>query len=87
MFDQNADFRLIDIIPRTGLQLKMDAGVPIIYLGFFLNVKHYCKCKEFPELWVSHNKQDSNIYIAGRTNRSQLAFDLELFKVFAQLKN
>ena len=88
MFDQNADFKLIDIIPRTGLQLKMDAGVPIIYLGFFfLMLSIIASSKEFPELWVSHNKQDNNIYIAGRTNRSQLAFDLELFKVFAQLKN
>ena len=88
MFDQNSDFKLIDIIPRTGLQLKMDAGVPIIYLGFlFLMLSIIASSKEFPELWISHNKDDENIYIAGRTNRSQLAFDLELFKVFAQLKN
>jgi len=87
LLDEISDFKLVDIIPRTGLQLKMDAGVPIIYLGFFfLMLSIIASSKEFPELWISNDKHNKNIYVAGRTNRSQLAFDLELFKIFANLK-
>lgn len=85
--DETPDFQFLEIIPRTGLQLKIDNGVPIIYLGFFfLMLSILASSKQFPELWVSNVKHDKILYIAGKTNRSQLAFDLEWFKIFKKIE-
>jgi hypothetical protein len=34
---------LLEIISSTGLQIKRDPGIPIIYLGFFFLMKYFNK--------------------------------------------
>ena len=80
LFQEFEDFKIIDIIPRTGLQLKIDKGIPILYLGFlFLMISVIFSSQYFPELWTTVTKQENNLSIVGKTNRQQLTFDNLIF--------
>jgi cytochrome c biogenesis protein len=70
---------LVEIISSTGLQIKTDPGIPIIYLGFFfLMVSTLISYITYSQIWIIQKNQ--NIYIGGNTNRAVFEFELEFFK-------
>ena len=70
---------LLEIISSTGLQIKTDPGIPIIYLGFFfLMLSTLISYITYSQIWIiQKNKQ---IFIGGNTNRAIFEFELEFFK-------
>ena len=70
---------LLEIISSTGLQIKTDPGIPIIYLGFFfLMLSTLISYITYSQIWIiQKNKQ---IFIGGNTNRAVFEFELEFFK-------
>ena len=88
LFDQYQDFKIVDIIPRTGLQIKIDKGIPVLYSGFlFLMISVVLSSQYFPEIWLTINNKTKVFNIVGKTNRQQLSFDLEIFKIFKRLSS
>lgn len=86
VFEEFKNFQVIDIIPRTGLQLKIDQGIPILYLGFlFLMLSIIFSSQYFPEIWANISKKKKLLNVVGKTNRQQLTFDLEIFKIFRKM--
>lgn len=76
---------IADIIGSTGLQIKADPGVPIVYLGFGLMMLGVMMS------YVSHSQiwglqQDGRVYIGGRTNRAQVTFEREFLGILDQLE-
>ena len=71
---------LVEIISSTGLQIKTDPGIPIIYLGFFLlMLSTLISYSTYSQIWIiQKNKQ---IFIGGTTNRAVFEFELEFFKL------
>jgi cytochrome c biogenesis protein len=70
---------LLEIISSTGLQIKTDPGIPIIYMGFFfLMVSTLISYITYSQIWIIQKNQ--NIYIGGNTNRAVFEFELEFFK-------
>ena len=70
---------LIEIISSTGLQIKMDPGIPIIYLGFFLlMLSTLTSYITYSQIWII--QKNRNIYIGGNTNRAAFEFELEFFE-------
>ena len=71
---------LLEIISSTGLQIKTDPGIPIIYLGFFfLMISTLISYITYSQVWIiQKNKQ---LFIGGNTNRAIFEFELEFFKV------
>jgi cytochrome c biogenesis protein len=69
----------IEIISSTGLQIKTDPGIPIIYLGFFfLMISTLISYITYSQVWIiQSNKQ---LFIGGNTNRAIFEFELEFFK-------
>ena len=71
---------LIDIISSTGLQIKADPGIPIIYGGFaFLMISTLISYITYSQIWIV--KENNNFYIGGNTTRATFDFELEFFKI------
>ena len=70
---------LLEIISSTGLQIKTDPGIPVIYLGFFfLMISTLISYITYSQVWmINTNKQ---IFIGGNTNRAVFDFELEFLK-------
>lgn len=70
---------LLEIISSTGLQIKTDPGIPIIYLGFFfLMLSTLISYITYSQIWIIQKNQQ--IFIGGTTNRAIFEFELEFFK-------
>lgn len=74
-----------EIVGSTGLQIKADPGIPIVYLGFGLLMAAVMMS------YVSHSQiwglqEGGSLYVGGRTNRAQVAFEREIIEILEQLK-
>jgi len=69
----------IEIISSTGLQIKTDPGIPIIYTGFFfLMLSTLLSYITYSQIWIIQKNQ--KLFIGGTTNRAIFNFELEFFK-------
>ena len=70
----------LEIISSTGLQIKTDPGIPIIYSGFFfLMISTLISYTTYSQIWIIQKKQ--RLFIGGTTNRAVFDFELEFFKI------
>lgn len=71
---------LIDILSSTGLQIKADPGITLIYLGFlFLMLSTLISYITYSQIWIVQDKQ--KIFIGGNTTRATFEFELEFLKL------
>ncbi|NJL52602.1 MAG: cytochrome c biogenesis protein [Hydrococcus sp. SU_1_0] len=76
--------KLIDIIGSTGLQIKADPGVPIVYTGFaLLMIGVVMSYFSHSQIWAL--EQDRNFYFGAKTNRAQVSFEREMLGVIDAL--
>nr|YP_010517147.1 c-type cytochrome biogenesis protein [Haslea karadagensis]UXN44929.1 c-type cytochrome biogenesis protein [Haslea karadagensis]UXN45190.1 c-type cytochrome biogenesis protein [Haslea karadagensis] len=69
----------LDVISSTGLQIKSDPGIPIIYSGFFfLMLSTLISYITYSQIWIIQDNR--KIFIGGTTNRATFEFELEFFK-------
>jgi len=81
--NETANFKspltLVEIISSTGLQIKTDPGIPIIYIGFFfLMLSTLISYITYSQIWII--KKNRELFIGGTTNRAIFDFELEFFK-------
>lgn len=75
----NEPITLLEIISSTGLQIKTDLGIPIIYGGFFLlMLSTLISYITYSQIWIVQKK--NQLFIGGTTNRAVFDFELEFFK-------
>ena len=75
----NGSLTFIEIISSTGLQIKTDLGIPIIYGGFFLlMVSTLISYITYSQIWIVEKQK--KLFIGGTTNRAIFDFELEFFK-------
>jgi cytochrome c biogenesis protein len=73
-------FTLLEILSSTGLQIKTDPGIPIIYIGFFLlMISTFISYRTYSQIWIVQKNQ--KLFIGGTTNRARFDFELEFFKI------
>lgn len=71
---------LVEIISSTGLQIKTDPGIPVIYFGFFfLMTSTLISYITYSQVWIIQKKKQ--LFIGGNTNRAIFEFELEFFKI------
>ena len=71
---------LIDILSSTGLQIKADPGILLIYLGFlFLMISTLISYITYSQVWIVQDKK--KIFIGGNTTRATFDFELEFLKL------
>ena len=81
--NETANFKrpltLVEIISSTGLQIKTDPGIPIIYSGFlFLMISTLTSYITYSQIWIIQKNQ--KLFIGGTTNRAIFDFELEFLK-------
>jgi len=73
-------FTLLEIISSTGLQIKTDPGIPVIYSGFFfLMISTLISYITYSQIWVI--QKNTKLFIGGTTNRALFDFELEFLKL------
>ena len=72
-------FTLLEILSSTGLQIKTDPGIPVIYSGFlFLMLSTLISYITYSQIWII--KKNQKLFIGGITNRALFDFELEFLK-------
>ena len=76
----NQNITLLEILSSTGLQIKIDPGIPLIYLGFFfLMISTLMSYITYSQVWVFQKNQ--KLFIGGNTNRALFDFEREFLKL------
>lgn len=76
----NYSLTLTEIISSTGLQIKTDPGIPIIYIGFlFLMLSTLISYITYSQIWII--QKNNKLFIGGTTTRAIFDFELEFLKL------
>ena len=85
---KGALINIINIIPSSGLLLKHDPGVPLVYLSFaIILIGGSLSIISTKKLWVLHENEKSMIYIGGLSNRNLSGLSKELPNLISFLEN
>jgi len=78
--------KILDIIGSTGLQIKADPGIPIVYAGFaLLMLGVVMSYFSHSQIWAL--QKDGRLYVGGKTNRAQVVFEREMLQILEQLNS
>nr|YP_010330228.1 c-type cytochrome biogenensis protein [Porphyridium aerugineum]UNJ17944.1 c-type cytochrome biogenensis protein [Porphyridium aerugineum] len=67
-------YKVLELLVSSGLQIKTDPGIPIVYVGFLtLMISSLSSYISFSQIWIIKN--DNTILLNGNTNRSILEFE------------
>jgi cytochrome c biogenesis protein len=77
---------IVDVVGSTGLQIKADPGIPIVYFGFALLMAGVVMS------YFSHSQiwaviKDGKLYLGGRTNRAQVTFERQTIEIIDRLQS
>ena len=85
---KNNFIKIVNIIPSSGLLLKYDPGVPLVYTSFaVIIVGGSLSIISTKKIWVLYEKEKSRIYIGGLSNRNLAGLSKEMPKFINLLKN
>lgn len=81
--------RVESVLPASGILLKRDPGVPLVYAGFAIALAGGClSLLATRQLWAIAEEQagqDGQLHVAGLCNRNLTGFAAELPQILAQL--
>ncbi len=70
-----------DLMTSTGLQIKVDPGIKITYLGFLiLMISIVTSYQSYSQIWA--NSSSKTLYFSGFTNRAFLSFEDEISLIY-----
>lgn len=79
------NLKILQVIGSTGLQIKADPGIPIVYAGFgLLMLGVIMSYVSHSQIWAL--EKDGRLYVGGRTNRAQVTFEREVIEILDRLK-
>jgi cytochrome c biogenesis protein len=77
--------KIIDLIGSTGLQIKSDPGIPMVYAGFgLLMLGVMMSYVSHSQIWALQT--DGQFFLGGRTNRAQVTFEREVLSVLDNIQ-
>jgi len=80
--------KIINIIPSSGLLLKHDPGVPLVYTSFaIILIGGSLSIISTKKIWILYEKEKSMIYIGGLSNRNLSGLSKELPNFINLLEN
>lgn len=84
MFINGSYLRITKLLPSTGLQIKSDPGIFLVYIGFlFLIFSVIISYISYFQIWAV--KKDTYLYVHGNTNRAVYFFEKNLLELLNRL--
>ena len=78
------NLKILEVIGSTGLQIKADPGIPIVYTGFaLLMLGVVMSYFSHSQIWAL--KKGDRLFVGGKTNRAQVAFEQQILDILEQL--
>ena len=78
--NQKSQITFNEFITSTGLQIKKDPGIPIVYFSFFfLMVSIYVSFLSYSQIWELESNFD--LVTGGTSNRAVLSFQEEFRRI------
>ena len=78
--------QIIDIIPATGLQIKYDPSIPIIYTGFgLLMITAFLSYLPYTQIWIYNQK--NSCWLGTITNRGKINLEIEFENLIREIEN
>jgi len=82
----NKEYRILDILPSTGLLIKYDPSIGIIYFGFgLLMITTGLSYLPYTQIWIFHKSKNS--WIGGITNRGKIQLEIEFENLIRYIEN
>lgn len=76
--------KIAEVVGSTGLQIKADPGIPFVYAGFgLLMLGVIMSYVSHSQIWALQTAE--YLYVGGKTNRAQVAFERELLEILDRL--
>ncbi|CAN1210123.1 cytochrome c biogenesis protein [Tumidithrix helvetica PCC 7403] len=73
-----------DVVGSTGLQIKADPGIPVVYTGFgLLMLGVIASYVSHSQVWAL--QVGNTLYMGGKTNRAQVNFESEMVQVIEDM--
>lgn len=70
------EYQILDILPSTGLLIKYDPSIPIIYFGFgILMITASFSYLPYTQIWIFSKRENS--WVGGLTNRGKIQLEIE----------
>ena len=77
---------IVDLLPSTGLLIKYDPSIPLIYLGFgLLMVTALLSYLPYTQFWLFEKQK--HIWIGTSTNRGKIQLEIEFENIIRELEN
>lgn len=78
--------KILDVIGSTGLQIKSDPGIPLVYSGFaVLMLGTVMSYFSHSQIWAL--QKSDRLYVGGKTNRAQVVFEREVLEILERLSS
>jgi cytochrome c biogenesis protein len=82
---QGVTLAIAEVVGSTGLQIKADPGIPVVYAGFgLLMLGVMMSYVSHSQIWALQDGE--TLYVGGRTNRAQVVFERELLQILEQVE-
>lgn len=86
LFFSGNELRLNKILPSTGLQIKSDPGIPLVYIGFFFLIfSVLLSYTSYFQIWVV--KKQDKLYVYGDTNRAIYFFEKSILEIINNIQS
>ena len=83
--DKNIEIKFVDVVAVTGLQIKSDPGIVIVYFSFLLlMVSITISFFTYSQIWLMETPR--KILVGGNSNRSVLFFQQEFRQIVNQIQ-
>ena len=79
-------YTIIDLLPSTGLLIKYDTSIQLIYLGFgLLMITTLLSYLPYTQFWIFENSK--NIWVGSSTNRGKIQLEIEFENLIRETEN
>ncbi len=86
VFIKGDSFRIENIIPSSGIQIKSNPGIPLVYIGFFLLIfSTLFSYTSYFQIWAIRKNDD--LYFYGDTNRAIYFFEKNILEIIDVLQS
>jgi cytochrome c biogenesis protein len=84
--DITGNLSILDILPSTGLLIKYDPSIQIIYFGFGLLMLTACfSYLPYTQIWIFNQRKNS--WLGSSTNRGKIQLEIEFENLIRSIEN